>query len=203
MSKQMNNFPEYHDANKVVVNLLKGVIYVSDEKVWDLLLLHKTKVSGQLGSLGLILVLDEHEGYAFVRQVDADDQVDAGYKELPKIFHRKRLGYGASILAVILRDELRKFDESEMDSLRASVESERLYELWVGMVKEQSDERKSRREFNKCLSKMEDIGFIKRITKDADDYELKRILKARISINYLQELIGQLSVTVDQQEGEE
>ncbi len=187
--------PEYHESNRVTAHLLKGVVYVSDENVWDMLLLHQHRVRDQLAALGLILIVDEHDGFAYVRQMHVDDEVSQGYFEMPKLFRRKRLGYGASVLAVILRDELRKFDESELEATRAVIEGERLFEQWSGMVAAQVDEKKLRRDFERCLAQMTEVGFIKKVQIDGDDYELKRILKARVSLQFLEELKLRISKT--------
>lgn len=182
------NLPEYHESNRVTAHLLKGVVYVSDEKLWDMLLLHQHRVSDQLAGLGLILIVDEHDGFAYVRQMHGDDEVSQGYFEMPKLFRRKTLGFGATVMAVILRDELRKFDESELEATRAVVAGETLYELWNGLVSAQVDEKKQRRDFERCLGQMEDVGFLKRVEQEGDDYEIKRVLKARVSLQFLEEL---------------
>jgi len=195
------NLPEYHESNRVTVQLLREVVYSSDEKVWDLLLLHKHRVMDQLAGLGLIVIIDEHDGFAYVRQMNSEDELSSGYNDIPKLFRRKRLGYGASLLAVVLRDELRKHDEGEEAEVRAVVRGERLLEIWAGLVKEQVDEKKLRREFEGCLKQMQEVGFLKRIKADADDFEIRRILKARVSLQFLEELKGRFDFVSGELQG--
>ena len=52
----------------VVTRLFRGVLYAeSDEKVWQSLLTLESQVRDYVVVLGLDLILDESEGYAFLR----------------------------------------------------------------------------------------------------------------------------------------
>jgi len=180
--------PDYHPSNRVTVALLRGVVESSQEALWDQLLLHRSKVAENLANLGLFLVVDEHDGFAYIRQIDENDQPPEGYDQLPKLIRKKRLGYSATILAVILRDELRKADEADLDQSRPVVEESRLLELWLGLVREEGDEKRSRTKFESDLRRMTEIGFLSQIEKGGAEYEIRRIIKARISLGFLQTL---------------
>lgn len=185
------------------MQLLQAVVYSSDEVAWDQLLLHRTRVTEQLALLGLMLVLDEHDGYAYVRQIEEMDDAPADYQKLPKLLRRKRLGRGSTLLAVILRDELRKADETNLDGQRPVVTDEALFELWSGLMPAEADERKLRRDFEKCLKQMVDLGFLSQISKDSAEYEILRIIKARISLSYLKELRKKLGGKIEPEMAEE
>ncbi|MDP1934059.1 MAG: DUF4194 domain-containing protein, partial [Nitrosomonas sp.] len=65
------------DLPVLLINLLKGVIYRDDdERLWGTLLNLQTRVRDYVTVLGLDLVLDEAEGYAFLksRTESADDE---------------------------------------------------------------------------------------------------------------------------------
>ena len=52
----------------VVIPLLKGVLYRSDDTaLWSALLLLQGRARDHVGVLGLDLMVDEAEGYAFLR----------------------------------------------------------------------------------------------------------------------------------------
>lgn len=56
------------DLSALVINLLKGVIYQEmDAVLWNVLLNLQARVRDYVAVLGLELVLDEAEGYAFLR----------------------------------------------------------------------------------------------------------------------------------------
>ena len=56
------------DLSVLAVALLKGVIYrESDERLWSALLNLQARVRDYMAVIGLELVLDEAEGYAFLR----------------------------------------------------------------------------------------------------------------------------------------
>ena len=56
------------DLSTLAITLLKGVIYrEGDERLWGALLDVQARVRDYVSVLGLELVLDEAEGYAFLR----------------------------------------------------------------------------------------------------------------------------------------
>ena len=193
VTKTILNAPDYHESARLVPHLLLSVLYSSSAELWDQLLLHRSRVEDQLASLGLLLVIDEHDGFAYVRQIESGDDFPPGYEKIPRLLRRKRLGYNATLLAVILRDELRKLDETSLDGTRPVVESGQLLEIWQGMVHAEADEKKLQREFSKCLTQMTDLGFLSRIEKDGTEYEIRSILRARISLAFLKNLQEKLT----------
>ncbi len=56
------------DLSTLAITLLKGVIYrEGDERLWGALLNLQARVRDYVAVLGLELVLDEAEGYAFLK----------------------------------------------------------------------------------------------------------------------------------------
>lgn len=56
------------DLSALIIPLLKGVIYQeNDAGLWNALLILQARVRDYVAVLGLDLVLDEAEGYAFLR----------------------------------------------------------------------------------------------------------------------------------------
>ena len=80
-----------HDLTTLVVPLLKSVLY-RDEDVtqWDALLNLQSRVRDYVQVLGLELVLDEAEGYAFLR---AAPVTDSDAPRLPRLVARRPLGF--------------------------------------------------------------------------------------------------------------
>jgi len=86
------HLPDFDESSIAAVHLLQGVVYHDEGKVWDLVLSHQTRLDSYFGRIGLRLVVDLPEGFAFLRQLD-DGELDhvRGYDQLPKLFHKKRL----------------------------------------------------------------------------------------------------------------
>lgn len=146
------------------------------------------------GRLGLLLIVDEPEGLAYLRQA-LDDELLDGYEKLPKLFRKTRLGYDATMLCVLLREELRRFEEEDVHNDRCVVETTALFDQWVAFLPSQDDEVRQRREFSKTLATLEDLGFIVKFNKSNDEpeaWEIRRILKARLPAAELESLKVQL-----------
>ena len=123
----MTEFPEYRPWSLAAVRLLQGVVYVDDQRVWDALLSYRSQLEEYFQPLGLQLVIDEPEGFGFLRQCDAEE-LPADYQSLPKLFRRTTLSYSATLLCVVLRDRLRLFEEEELENQRCVVETAALLE---------------------------------------------------------------------------
>jgi hypothetical protein len=112
--------PEFREWSIAAVRLLQGAVYAGEPRVWDIVLSAKSHLEGYFGRLGLLFVVDESEGLAYLRQV-SDDELPDGYDGLPKLFRKTRLSYDATLLCVLLREELRRFEEEDVH--RCAVDS--------------------------------------------------------------------------------
>ena len=84
----------------------------------------QSHLEGFFGRLGLLLVVDESEGLAYLRQASEDELPD-GYEGLPKLFRKTRLGYDATLLCVLLREDAKRVADG-------SGQGQRLVYLRVG-----------------------------------------------------------------------
>src|SRR5690349_8838568 len=105
-----HTFPEYREWSIAAVRLFQGAVYADDESVWNTVLSFQSPLESYLARLGLLLVVDESEGMAYIRQAHSDE-LPEGYERLPKLFRRARLGYWVTLLCALLREELRRFEE--------------------------------------------------------------------------------------------
>lgn len=169
------------------VRLLQGVVYSDDTKSWDILLRSRSALEGYFYRLGLLLVVDESEGYAYLRQWHEDELPD-GWEPLPKLMRRSSLGYGPTLLAVLLRDELRRFEDEDLHNERCVVEGHSLFEQWKVFFSTQDDEVRQRNAMSSALRKLEDLGFVRRFADSPESWEIRRILKARLPVAELERL---------------
>src|SRR5438094_10469305 len=97
--------PEFRDWSIAAVHLLHGVVYLDDGALWSLVCSNKSRLEEYFARIGLALVVDDAEGFAFLRQLEEEELGD-GYDALPKLFRKSRLSYDSTLLCVLLRDEL-------------------------------------------------------------------------------------------------
>ncbi|MBL8798029.1 MAG: DUF4194 domain-containing protein [Planctomycetia bacterium] len=183
--------PEFRDWSIAAVRLLQGVVYADDERPWNLVLAAQTQLATYFARLGLLLVVDEPEGLAYLRQL-TDDEQPAGYEQLPKLYRRTRLGYDETLLAVLLREALRRFEEEEMHDERCVIDAADLFDQWRGLFPAHHDEVRARRELSAALAKLEDLGFTRKFSDEPEAWEIRRILKARLPAAELESLKAQL-----------
>lgn len=183
--------PEFKDWSIAAVRLLQGVVYADDPRTWDIILRSRSQLDGHLARIGLVLVVDEAEGYAYVRQW-SEDECPEGYEQLPKLVRRVPLGYGPTLLAVLLRDELRRYEEEEVHNERCVIDADVLFDQWKAFFPAQHDEVKQRKEFTAALNKLDGLGFARRFADDPEQWEVKKILKARLPASELENLRLQL-----------
>lgn len=187
------DLPEFHESSIPAVKLLLGVVYSEDEKIWAPLMTHKTRLENYFARLGLRLVIEEADGFAYLRQMGEDDARPTGYEKLPVLIPRKSLGYPLTILCVLLREHLRRFDEEELHDERCVVEADALFDEWRGFQKPVNDEAKQLKEFGAIMRRAdEEFGFIKKFADNPESWEIRRILKARLPVAELESLRDQL-----------
>lgn len=178
---------DFREWSIPAVRLLQGVVYSDDAKTWDILLRSKSSLEGYFSRLGLLLVVDESEGYAFLRQWNEDELPD-GWEPLPKLMRRSSLGYRPSLLAVLLRDELRRFEDEDVHNERCVVEASDLFEQWKVFFSTQDDEVRQRSALSTALHNFEDLGFVRKFSDSPESWEIRRILKARLPVAELERL---------------
>lgn len=189
------DYPEFRDWSIPLVRLLQGVVEQEDGRAWDILMSNVSQVEQFVARLGLQLVVDEAEGLAYLRQFGEED-LPAGYDAVPKLFRASRLSFGQTLLAVLLRDALRRFEEEETHDARCVVEESVLLDSWKSFFPDQGDEVKLRRDLQSTLRKLEDLGFVRKFGQEPASWEVRRILKARLTADVLEHLHQQLTEAV-------
>ena len=102
------------DLPSAVIPLMKGVVYRdTHDRAWKQLLQLQPHVRDYVEVLGLQVVIDEAEGYAFLRQRPADE---AETDPLPRLIPRRSLSFHVSLLLALLRKKLAEFDAQGGDT---------------------------------------------------------------------------------------
>lgn len=179
--------PEFHELGVPAVRLLQGVLYDDDETTWHILLANETELSIYFARIGLHLVIDRGEGLAYLCQF-AEDQRTGGYERLPRLFRRTPLGYQATLLCVLLRDEYRRFEDEDLDNERCVVEVATLLDAWKAFFPAATDEVQLRRKLVAALNKLEQLKFVRNVGPSDETWEVKKLLKARLPLDVLEDL---------------
>src|ERR1044071_2121718 len=101
------------------------------------------------------------------------DEAPEGYDRLPKLFRKSRLGYDETLLCVLLREPLRQFEEEELSNERRVVETGALFDRWRVLAQAQTDEVKARRELSSALGKLEELGFVRKVSDEPETWEVR------------------------------
>lgn len=188
LNRPIGPLPPPCEWSVVAVRLLQGVIYHDDsEQNWDTLLRSVTPLSDYFAKLGLQLIVDEADSMAYLRQYD-EEEWPADYPAIPRLFRRQPLTYETTLLCVLLRDELRRFEEQEVFSDRCILAQSDLLPVWQAFFPAEQDAVKLNRQLGTALRKLEDLKFVKPFEKEPPTWEIRRILKARVPLEDLEKL---------------
>ena len=171
------------ELSSVVVPRLKAVLYREDNpELWGSLLNLQAGVRDYVAVLGLDLMLDEAEGYAFLRsrQEDAED----GQAIVPRLVARRQLSYPVSLLLALLRKKLAEFDAGGGDT-RLILSRDEVVELIRIFLPEGSNEVKLIDQVDASLNKIAELGFIRRLRGQGQMIEVRRIIKAFVDAQWL------------------
>lgn len=177
------------DLSAVVVPLLKGVLYLEDSPtLWNALLGLHARVRDYVAVLGLELVLDEAEGYAFLRS--RQEEYDA--ERMPRLVARRQLTFPVSLLLALLRKKLAEFDASGAET-RLILSRDEVVELIRVFLPVGSNETRMIDQVDAHLNKIIDLGFVRRLRGQEQMYEVRRILKAFVDAQWLAEFDQRLA----------
>lgn len=192
------HLPEFDESSIAAVHLLQGVVDHDDGRVWNLVLTHQTRLDSYFNRIGLRLVVDPDEGFAFLRQMEESELMPVrGYDQLPKLVRKKRLSFDATLACVLLRDKLRQFEEEEVDNARCVISTDDLFEQWKPFFPTADDDVKLKRALLVALGTLEEVKFIREFTKEPQEWEIRRILKARMPVADLEKLRDDLKADSD------
>ncbi len=193
--------PLQDDVSTLVVMLLRGIVYREiDERLWGRLLHLQARVREYVSVLGLHLLLDEAEGYSFLRsKADAhENTIDSSHEtqlQMPRLVARRPLSFPVSLLLALLRRKLAEFDASGGgNGGRLVLSREQITELAQVFAMDSSNEAKLVDQIDVQISKVVDLGFLRHLkaTEGPAHYEVRRILKAFVDAQWLAEFDDKL-----------
>lgn len=171
------------DLSFVVIPLLKGVIYQDENPaLWNSLFNLSAAVRDYVAVLGLELIFDEAEGYAFLRS--RSDSQEEGTNPMPRLMARRQLSYPVSLLLALLRKKLAEFDAGAGET-RLILSRDEVVELIRIFLPVGTNEVRLIDQVDTTLNKIAELGFIRRLRGERQMIEVRRIIKAFIDAQWL------------------
>lgn len=174
---------------RVVVALLKGVTYRDDdERLWQRLVDQQSQVREYVAVLGLRLLVDEAEGYAWLASLEPDEAEDPP----PRLVARRPLGFLTSLLLALLRKRLLEADAGE-GGLRLVLSRDAILEMARVFLPRRANEVITVNQLERALNNIASMGFVKKLPGDGGHYEVRRIIKAFVDAAWLASFDDKLS----------
>lgn len=176
----------------VLIKLLKGPVEYLEKTAWEQLLTYQTELTRFLQNLGLLLVLEKDDGYAYLEQTKLDEEENvAGW------IRRVPLGYEESILLVLLRDMMAEFEVGEIASRELIKKRREIKEYAELFFKENPSRVKFIRDLDRLIDRAEELDFLEIVENselhDEQKFRIKKIIKARVDNEILENFKQQLT----------
>jgi hypothetical protein len=176
----------------VFIKLLKGPVEYLEKTAWEQLLQYQGELTRFLQQLGLILVLEKEDGYAYLEQTRLDEEENvAGW------VRRSQLGYEESVLLVLLRDMMAEFEVGEASSRELIRKRREIKEYAELFFRENASRVKFIRDLDRLIDRVEELDFLEKVEQhelpDEQKFRVKKIIKARVDNEILENFKQQLS----------
>jgi len=176
----------------VLIKLLKGPVEYLEKGAWEQLLQYQVELTRFLQQLGLVLVLEKDDGYAYLEQQRLDEEENvAGW------VRRIQLGYEESILLVLLRDMMAEFEVGEAGARELIKKRREIKEYAELFFKENPSRVKFIRDLDRLIDKVEELDFIEKVENaepaDEQKFRIKKIIKSRVDHEILENFKQQLT----------
>ncbi len=162
--------------SKALVTLLREVVVKGESSVWNTVTARRGEIGDYMAKLGLYLVVDEDNGYAYLKQADEPG--------LPKLIRRMPLTFFQSLFLVMLRNEINEFDAAHGDSYLV-VEKTRILSYMRRYYGKITDEVKFENKINALINRAIEMKFIEPVESGEEAYEVKPILRSFIDAEWL------------------
>lgn len=181
--------PEEHAIGTAIIALMRGVVYREvAETVWATLNRHGAAVRDHFSAIGVDVVLDDTEGFAYLRSEEPNE----GEEPLPRLVMRRSLTYNVSMLLVLLRKRLVEFETSSSDG-KLVLSREQIIDLVRLFLTDSTNEARVVDQVDRTISKVVELGFLRPLRAQAHHWEVRRILKAYVDAQTLSDFAAKLA----------
>ena len=176
----------------VFIKLLKGPVEYLEKNTWEKLMQYKAELTVFLQQLGLTLVLDEQDGYAYIKHsVQEEDVTGVSWVQ------RRSLTYDESVMLVLLSDMMAEFEVGEATHRELIKKRREIKEYAELFFKENASRVKMLKDIDRLIDRAEENGFLERSENhdvgDEQKFRIKKIIKARVDSEILEDFKQQLT----------
>jgi hypothetical protein len=180
--------PDERAIAGAIIELMRGVVYrEQSEGTWATLDRHVGPVRDHFGAIGVDLVVDDAEGYAYLRSQEEDAEAEP----LPRLVKRRTLTYNVSLLLVLLRKRLVEFETTGSEG-KLVLSRDAMVEMLRVFLADSTNEARVIDRVDTTLKQVADLGFLGQLRGQPDHWEVRRILKAYVDAQVLSDYAGKL-----------
>jgi len=177
-----------HAVASAIIRLMQGVVYrESDEDTWLTLERQGAGVRDHFATIGVDVVVDDAEGFAYLRSRPEED----GDEALPRLVRRRALTYNVSLLLVLLRKRLVEFETAGGDG-RLILATAQITEMLRLFQAASTNDARVVDQAETTIDKARDLGFLRQLRGQSDHWEVRRILKAYVDAQTLSDFAAKL-----------
>ncbi len=171
-----------------IIRLMQGVVYrTSDEETWQTLERWGAGVRDHFATIGVDVVVDDTEGYAYLRSRPEED----GEEALPRLVRRRALTYNVSLLLVLLRKRLVEFETSGGEG-RLVLSTDQIVEMLRLFQADSTNDARVVDQAETTIKKVAELGFLRQLRGQRGEWEVRRILKAYVDAQTLSDFSAKL-----------
>ncbi|MFV2196828.1 DUF4194 domain-containing protein [Nocardiopsis sp. LOL_012] len=179
------------ELSHAVVPLLKGVVYRDQhEQAWQRVVRRQAAVADYVKVMGLGLLVDENEGYAFLRSL-SDSDFPEGIDPPPRLVVRHSLSLPVSLLLALLRRRLAEAD-TDGSQPRLILTRAQIVDMVRHFLPDTSDDTRLVGRIDQYIAKAEELGFLRKVKSQSETWEVRRVLKAFVDAQTLSDFEARL-----------
>ncbi|SFN54424.1 protein of unknown function [Algoriella xinjiangensis] len=180
--------------SKAVVKLLRQPIE-SPMSLWNDVLNYQVEIQDYLTVIGLELVVKKEDGFAYLKELEDSEGNTLG------IISKRKIGFEASIIIVVLRQTLEEFDQNpnQFDVNEKFISFQEIKDEIELFLPETYNKVKLMKDLEINIRRIVELGYLREISRDDFDttYQIHRIIKEKISLDQLQEFKNKLENYVE------
>ena len=138
--------------------------------------------------IGVGVVVDDTEGYAYLQSQGEDDDAEP----LPRLVRRRSLTFNVSLLLVLLRKRLVEFETTGGEG-KLVLSRDQIVEMLRVFLTESTNEARVLDRVDHTVKQVADLGFVRPLRGQQHQWEVRRVLKAYVDAQTLSDFAGKLS----------
>ena len=171
-----------------LITLLKGILYNQQKNAWENLLQYEPEIKKYFSAIGLDVYIDKSEGYAYLQQNVPEEETD-----LPRLAEKRQLNFFTSLLCIVLRKYLLEQD-AQGGTTRAIITQQEIINRTKSFLPAASDEAKQQDKLITTINKVIEIGFLRKLDDNSNNYEIHRIIKGFVNAGVIDDMLQKLEL---------